>query len=103
MVFYSKAYRKRVSDAARIRGKRSALVTRERCLRQEIDADTLMQRARYDRRGTLYAEIRKPTEAGMMTFTVRWSVNGRTDQLDIFDASQIIATCRPSLVFAKLP
>ena len=102
MVCYSKAYWKRVSDRNRLRGKRAQQVIREKRLTQEIDADTMRQRAFYDRRGEFYAEVRKRTEAGDVVFTLRWSVCGRCDQLDIFDGATVLATCRPSLVLARI-
>jgi hypothetical protein len=102
MVCYSKAYWKRVSDRNRIRGKRSAAVMAERRVTRYIDADTMRQRALYDRRGRLYAEISVETEIGRVTFSARWSVRGRTDQVDLFDGAVLVFTCRPSLVLERI-
>lgn len=102
MVRYSAAYRKRISDAARMRGKRSALVTAQRCATQEIDADTLRQRALYDRRGTPIIVGQIKTEAGPMPCQIQWSSSGRTDQADLIVEGKIIATKRLSLILESL-
>jgi len=102
MVKYSAAYRKRVSDAARIRGKRSALATAHRCATQEIDADTLRQRALYDRRGTPIIVGHIQTELGPIACRIEWSCSGRTDQADLIIDGKIIATRRLSLILESL-
>lgn len=72
---------------------------RERFQRGEPDADTLRQQALHDRKGQFYCAVRVP--AG--TFEVRWSVLGRTDQLDVFDPNGIkVATCRLGLVLSSI-
>jgi hypothetical protein len=60
----------------------------------EPDADTARRRALDDRRGTLYAEVRTPDG---QRWGLRWSVCGRTDQLDVMHAGRIAATMRPGL------
>lgn len=65
----------------------------------EIDVDTLHARARYDRKGTFYAEIIKRSEDSgrIHYFTLLWSTCGRTDQLDVVENGRILATVRPGL------
>lgn len=60
-----------------------------------VDADTLRRRALDDRRGSLYADVYVPTELGRTLFTLRWSVRGRTDQVDVMCEGAILATIRP--------
>ena len=102
MICFSKAYWKKVSDRNRIRGKRAQLRIHEKMLARDADADTVRQRALYDRRGTHYATVTKPSEAGPQTFALQWSIDGRCDQLDVIHAGAIIATIRPSLVLSEI-
>lgn len=98
MVRFSKAYRKRIADRNRLRGKRSQEVQREGRMSREIDADTLRQRALFDRRGTEYATVMM----GGQRFTLLWSTAGRCDQVDVFCDGQRLDTVRPSLVLGWL-
>ena len=69
---------------------------------REIDADTLRDRARYDRRGSLILSGNVPTELGPKRVIVRWSVLGRVDQMDIVIDTVVVKTCRPALVIGFL-
>lgn len=71
-------------------------IHRQKQQQRTPDADTLRNRAFYDRRGTLYADITKATEAGRTCFHLRWSTAGRRDQVDIFEDNRLCKTIRPS-------
>ena len=60
------------------------------------DADDLMRRSLYDRRGKIVMSGSLSTELGQKPFQIRWSVFGRTDQLDFIVDGIIEKTCRPS-------
>ena len=98
MVCYAKAYWKRVSDRNRLRGKRAQAVMREQRLTRELDADTLRQRALYDRRGATVFVIRR----GVDSFEIQHSICGRTDQYDVIHNNCIIATKRLDLILEAI-
>ena len=102
MVRFSKAYRKRVADVNRLRGKRSQQVQAEGRLDRAIDADTLRQRALFDRRGATVVSGCLSSEAGRLPFFVCHSTAGRCDQFDVFVDGARIATTRASLVLSIL-
>ncbi len=64
----------------------------------EPDADTLRKRALSDRRGSHYATVQMQG----CTFTLLWSTNGRTDQIDVFEGTRLLATIRPSLALGAI-
>ena len=98
MVNYSKTYWKRVSDRNRIRGKRSQAIQRENRLTRELDADTLRQRAIYDRRGRLAFMITCDGE----TFYIQHSVCGRCDQYDVIYQGEIVTRIRLGMILAVI-
>ena len=73
-----------------MRGKRSQAIQREHRLTRDIDADTMRQRAFYDRRGTIAFFIRQ----GEDSFEIQHSVCGRCDQYDIIHNNAVIETVR---------
>lgn len=89
MVYFNQNLKKRVSDAARIRGKRGAAKCGANRLKRVslhgVDADTLRYRALDDRRGAIWREWTVSLGDGVYQ---RWqafhAVGGRTDQFDVF-------------------
>lgn len=85
---FSTLSRKRISDAARIRGKRGAAALEakraEYVETHGIDAETLRWRALEDRRGTVWRTWTR-REAGVeQSWQAVHSVAGRSDQFDVF-------------------
>ena len=57
------------------------------------DADTLRWRALEDRRGALVRVVRIVAPDGSVAdWVVRWSVDGRSDQLDVLSGGKVVFT-----------
>ncbi len=69
---------------------------------RDTDADTLRQRAIYDRRGKVIITGVTQTELGPQRCSIAHSVAGRSDQYDLTIDGQIVATTHIGLVLERL-
>jgi hypothetical protein len=72
---------------------------RQRQQQREPDADTMRNRALWDRKGSRFADITLPD--GQL-FRAYWSTCGRTDQVDVFHDGRKVATCSPNRIFKEI-
>lgn len=94
-----RSWRGKRRERQRLRGRAwglaSARVTRERCAVQEIDADTLRARARYDAKGQIVRQGATYRASGVTQWCVRRSLHGAIDQFDFVANGVIKLTAGP--------
>jgi len=74
-------------------------VQRERRVNREVDADTLRRRALHDARGQIVREgVTYFGDGRIVPWSVRRSLRGRSDQLDVFAGGALWRTGGPRLV-----